>query len=329
ADGWLKKFTEATNAAKGLEWLANKISKFIDWVKSKIVPQVKEKLDFLSKLKQLPLLESQIATIEHSAPSQEAQETLYGNVQYLAHYCRKFAPLYAAEAKRVYHLEKRMNNYMQFKTKSRIEPVCLLIHGSPGAGKSVVSSLVGRAIAEKMNSSVYSLPPDPDHFDGYKQQAVVIMDDLCQNPDGKDVSLLCQMVSTVDFIPPMASLEEKGILYTSPFMIASTNHGSISAPTISDSRALARRFFLDVDILIHDDYKTETGRLNMPAACMHCTSCDPANFKRCCPIICGKALMFSDRRTSVRYTTDMLVSEMFREYSHRNSIGNVLEALFQ
>ncbi|AAL69622.2 polyprotein [enterovirus A125] len=329
ADSWMKKFTEATNAAKGMEWLANKISKFIDWVKSKVVPQVKEKLEFLSKLKQLPLLENQIATLEHSAPSQDAQEVLHGNVQYLAHYCRKFAPLYAAEAKRVFQLEKKMNNYMQFKTKSRIEPVCLLIHGSPGAGKSVASSLIGRSIADKLNSSVYSLPPDPDHFDGYKQQAVVIMDDLCQNPDGKDVSLLCQMVSTVDFIPPMASLEEKGILYTSPFMIASTNHGSITAPTISDSRALARRFFLDVDIQIMEDYKTETGKVNMAAACQHCSNCDPANFKKCCPLICGKAVQFMDRRSKVRYTMDMLVSEMFREYSHRNSIGNVLEALFQ
>nr|UXB54273.1 polyprotein [Enterovirus J] len=327
-DSWLKKFTEATNAAKGLEWIAQKISKFIDWLKTKIVPEVKEKVQFLDKLKQLPLLESQVTTIEHSAPSQDDQEKLHGNVQYLAHYCRRYAPLYAAEARRVFALEKKMNNYMQFKTKSRIEPVCLLIHGTPGAGKSVASSLIGRAIAEKLNSCVYSLPPDPDHFDGYKQQAVVIMDDLCQNPDGKDVSLLCQMVSTVDFIPPMASLEEKGILYTSPFMIASTNHGSITAPTISDSRALNRRFFLDVDININDEFKVNN-KVDMQRACQHCHNCDPANFKRCCPLICGRAIQFVDRRSGMRYTLDMLVTEMFREYNNRNSIGNVLEALFQ
>nr|YP_001718582.1 2C [Enterovirus J] len=327
-DSWLKKFTEATNAAKGLEWIAQKISKFIDWLKTKIVPEVKEKVEFLGKLKQLPLLESQITSIEHSAPSQDDQERLFGNVQYLAHYCRRYAPLYAAEARRVFTLEKKMSNYMQFKTKSRIEPVCLLIHGTPGAGKSVASSLIGRAIAEKLNSCVYSLPPDPDHFDGYKQQAVVIMDDLCQNPDGKDVSLLCQMVSTVDFIPPMASLEEKGILYTSPFMIASTNHGSITAPTISDSRALNRRFYLDVDIAINDEYKVNN-KVDMQRACQHCHNCDPANFKRCCPLICGRAIQFIDKRSGVRYTLDMLVTEMFREYTRRNSIGNVLEALFQ
>ncbi|AHY21611.1 polyprotein [Enterovirus sp.] len=329
ADSWLKKFTEMTNAAKGLEWIAQKIQKFIEWLKIKILPEVKEKHEFLTRLRQLPLLESQIATLEQSAPSQSDQEQLFSNVQYFAHYCRKYAPLYAAEAKRVYQLEKRVNNYVQFKSKCRIEPVCLLLHGTPGAGKSVATNLIGRAIAEKLNSSVYSLPPDPDHFDGYKQQAVVIMDDLCQNPDGKDVSLFCQMVSSVDFVPPMAALEEKGILFTSPFVLASTNAGSIHAPTISDSRALARRFHFDMNIEILDLYQ-QNGKLNMPMAVKPCDDeCVPANFKRCCPLVCGKAIQFVDRRTQVRYTLDMLVSEMFREYNHRHNVGNVLEALFQ
>ncbi|APZ85755.1 polyprotein [Enterovirus B106] len=328
-NGWLKKFTEMTNACKGMEWIAVKIQKFIEWLKIKILPEVKEKHEFLNRLKQLPLLESQIATIEQSAPSQSDQEQLFSNVQYFAHYCRKYAPLYAAEAKRVFSLEKKMSNYIQFKSKCRIEPVCLLLHGSPGAGKSVATNLIGRSLAEKLNSSVYSLPPDPDHFDGYKQQAVVIMDDLCQNPDGKDVSLFCQMVSSVDFVPPMAALEEKGILFTSPFVLASTNAGSINAPTVSDSRALARRFHFDMNIEIISMY-SQNGKINMPMAVKTCDEeCCPANFKKCCPLVCGKAIQFIDRRTQVRYSLDMLVTEMFREYNHRHSVGATLEALFQ
>ncbi|AAD45119.1 polyprotein [Echovirus E30] len=328
-NNWLKKFTEMTNACKGMEWIAIKIQKFIEWLKVKILPEVKEKHEFLNRLKQLPLLESQIATIEQSAPSQSDQEQLFSNVQYFAHYCRKYAPLYAAEAKRVFSLEKKMSNYIQFKSKCRIEPVCLLLHGSPGAGKSVATNLIGRSLAEKLNSSVYSLPPDPDHFDGYKQQAVVIMDDLCQNPDGKDVSLFCQMVSSVDFVPPMAALEEKGILFTSPFVLASTNAGSINAPTVSDSRALARRFHFDMNIEVISMY-SQNGKINMPMSVKTCDEeCCPVNFKRCCPLVCGKAIQFIDRRTQVRYSLDMLVTEMFREYNHRHSVGATLEALFQ
>nr|QDD55605.1 polyprotein [Echovirus E3] len=328
-NGWLKKFTEMTNACKGMEWIAIKIQRFIEWLKVKILPEVREKHEFLNRLKQLPLLESQIATIEQSAPSQSDQEQLFSNVQYFAHYCRKYAPLYASEAKRVFSLEKKMSNYIQFKSKCRIEPVCLLLHGSPGAGKSVATNLIGRSLAEKLNSSVYSLPPDPDHFDGYKQQAVVIMDDLCQNPDGKDVSLFCQMVSSVDFVPPMAALEEKGILFTSPFVLASTNAGSINAPTVSDSRALARRFHFDMNIEVISMY-SQNGKINMPMSVETCDDeCCPVNFKKCCPLVCGKAIQFIDRRTQVRYSLDMLVTEMFREYNHRHSVGATLEALFQ
>nr|AXG50472.1 polyprotein [Echovirus E24] len=328
-NGWLKKFTEMTNACKGMEWIAIKIQKFIEWLKVKILPEVKEKHEFLNRLKQLPLLESQIATIEQSAPSQSDQEQLFSNVQYFAHYCRKYAPLYAAEAKRVYALEKKMSNYIQFKSKCRIEPVCLLLHGSPGAGKSVATNLIGRSLAEKLNSSVYSLPPDPDHFDGYKQQVVTVMDDLCQNPDGKDMSLFCQMVSTVDFIPPMASLEEKGVSFTSKFVIASTNAGSINAPTVSDSRALARRFHFDMNIEVISMY-SQNGKINMPMSVKTCDDeCCPVNFKKCCPLVCGKAIQFIDRKTQVRYSLDMLVTEMFREYNHRHSVGATLEALFQ
>nr|AXS68449.1 polyprotein [Coxsackievirus A4] len=326
---WLKKFNDMANAAKGLEWISNKISKFIDWLKEKIIPAAKEKVEFLNNLKQLPLLENQISNLEQSAASQEDLEAMFGNVSYLAHFCRKFQPLYAIEAKRVYALEKRMNNYMQFKSKHRIEPVCLIIRGSPGTGKSLATGIIARAIADKYHSSVYSLPPDPDHFDGYKQQVVTVMDDLCQNPDGKDMSLFCQMVSTVDFIPPMASLEEKGVSFTSKFVIASTNASNIIVPTVSDSDAIRRRFYMDCDIEVTDSYKTDLGRLDAARAAKLCSENNTANFKRCSPLVCGKAIQLRDRKSKVRYSVDTVVSELIREYNSRSAIGNTIEALFQ
>nr|AJC11330.1 polyprotein [Coxsackievirus A8]AJC11331.1 polyprotein [Coxsackievirus A8] len=326
---WLKKFNDMANAAKGLEWISNKISKFIDWLKEKIIPAAKEKVEFLNNLRQLPLLENQISNLEQSAASQEDLEAMFGNISYLAHFCRKFQPLYAIEAKRVYALEKRMNNYMQFKSKHRIEPVCLIIRGSPGTGKSLATGIIARAIADKYHSSVYSLPPDPDHFDGYKQQVVTVMDDLCQNPDGKDMSLFCQMVSTVDFIPPMASLEEKGVSFTSKFVVASTNASNIIVPTVSDSDAIRRRFYMDCDIEVTDSYKTDLGRLDAGRAAKLCSENNTANFKRCSPLVCGKAIQLRDRKSKVRYSVDTVVSELIREYNNRSAIGNTIEALFQ
>nr|ANV28232.1 polyprotein [Poliovirus 1] len=328
-DSWLKKFTEACNAAKGLEWVSNKISKFIDWLKEKIIPQARDKLEFVTKLKQLEMLENQIATIHQSCPSQEHQEILFNNVRWLSIQSKRFAPLYAVEAKRIQKLEHTINNYIQFKSKHRIEPVCLLVHGSPGTGKSVATNLIARAIAEKENTSTYSLPPDPSHFDGYKQQGVVIMDDLNQNPDGADMKLFCQMVSTVEFIPPMASLEEKGILFTSNYVLASTNSSRITPPTVAHSDALARRFAFDMDIQVMGEYSRD-GKLNMAMATEMCKNChQPANFKRCCPLVCGKAIQLMDKASRVRYSIDQITTMIINERNRRSNIGNCMEALFQ
>nr|QWT72251.1 polyprotein [enterovirus A122] len=328
-DNWLKKFNDMANAAKGLEWVAIKISKFIDWLKQKVVPAAREKVEFLNNLKQLPLLENQVSNLEQAAASQDDLEALFGNVQYLAIHCRKYQPLYASEARRIATLERRVNNYMQFKNKQRIEPVCLIIRGAPGTGKSLATGIIARAIAEKYHSSVYSLPPDPDHFDGYRQQVVTVMDDLCQNPDGKDISLFCQMVSTVEFIPPMASLEEKGLPFTSKFVIASTNSSNIIVPTVSDSEAIRRRFYMDCDIEVPESYRLENGKLDASRAARLCSENNTANFKKCSPLVCGKAIQLKDRKSKVRYSLDSVVSELIREYNNRNSVGNTIEALFQ
>lgn len=328
-DSWLKKFTEACNAAKGLEWIANKISKFIDWIKERVLPEAKDKLEYLSKLKQLEMVENQMATLHQSCPSQEEQEVLFNNIRWLAIKARKFAPLYAAEARRIFKLETSINNYIQFKTKHRIEPVCLLIHGTPGTGKSVATGLIGRAIAKQANTSTYSLPPDPSHFDGYKQQGVVIMDDLNQNPDGEDMKLFCQMVSTVEFIPPMASLEEKGILFTSDYVLASTNSNTITPPTVSASDALSRRFAFDMDICPMSEY-TIKGKLNMALATQLCKDCHkPTNFSTCCPLVCGRAIQLMDKSTRMRYSIDQITTMMINERNRRYNIGSCLEALFQ
>ncbi|ACK37411.1 polyprotein [rhinovirus B79] len=328
-DGWFRKFNDACNAAKGLEWIANKISKLIEWIKNKVLPQAKEKLEFCSKLKQLDILERQITTMHVSNPTQEKREQLFNNVMWLEQMSQKFAPLYAAEAKRIRELKNKILNYMQFRSKQRTEPVCVLIHGTPGSGKSLTTSIVGRALAEHFNSSVYSLPPDPKHFDGYQQQEVVIMDDLNQNPDGQDISMFCQMVSSVDFLPPMASLDNKGMLFTSNFVLASTNSNTLSPPTILNPEALVRRFGFDLDICLHTTF-TKNGKLNAAMATSICKDChQPSNFKKCCPLVCGKAVSLVDRATNIRYSVDQLVTAIINDYKNKMKITDSLEALFQ
>lgn len=141
-------------------------------------------------------------------------------------------------------LVKRTNN------RPRTEPVVVVLRGKPGAGKSVASQLLAQAVSKTLygQQSVYSFPPDSDHFDGYTGQYSVIMDDLGQNPDGNDFSTFCQMVSTTNFIPSMASLEDKGMPFSSRFIVATTNHSRFNPPTISDINAVNRRIFLDLTV---------------------------------------------------------------------------------
>nr|QEP29105.1 polyprotein [Senecavirus A] len=149
----------------------------------------------------------------------------------------------------------------------RVEPVVVVLRGKPGCGKSLASTLIAQAVSKRLygSQSVYSLPPDPDFFDGYKGQFVTLMDDLGQNPDGQDFSTFCQMVSTAQFLPNMADLAEKGRPFTSNLIIATTNLPHFSPVTIADPSAVSRRINYDLTLEVSEAYKKHT-RLNFDLA---------------------------------------------------------------
>nr|AKO83942.1 polyprotein [rhinovirus A21] len=322
SDSWLKKFTEMCNAARGLEWIGNKISKFIDWMKS-MLPQAQLKVKYLSELKKLNLLEKQI---EHLRAADSAtQEKIKCEIDTLHDLSCKFLPLYASEAKRIKVLHNKCN--VVIKQKKRCEPVAVVIHGEPGTGKSMTTNFLARMITN--DSDIYSLPPDPKYFDGYDQQSVVIMDDIMQNPSGDDMTLFCQMVSSVTFIPPMADLPDKGKPFDSRFVLCSTNHSLLTPPTITSLPAMNRRFFMDLDIVVCDKYKDAQGKLNVSAAFKPCDVDAKIGNARCCPFICGKAVMFKDRNTCQTYTLAQIYNQILDEDKRRRQVIDVMSAIFQ
>nr|QXL74846.1 polyprotein [rhinovirus A101] len=321
SDGWIKKFTEMCNAARGLEWLGNKISKFIDWLKS-MLPQAKLKVDFIGKLKQLPLLEKEIDGLRLA--TQKQQQEYIDTLRVMLDASNKFLPLYALENKRIKELLKRSE--MILRTAKRTEPVGVLFHGEPGTGKSIATSILARMITTE--SDIYSLPPSPKYFDGYDQQSVVIMDDIMQNPSGEDMSLFCQMVSSVPFIPPMADLPDKGKPFSSDYVLASTNHTLLHPPTITCTTAMNRRFFLDLDIIVKENYKLNQGKLNLQCALKPCQDGKIGNAK-CCPLICGKAVVFKDRDTGDHLSLATVYNKIIEESKNRKELTSSLQAIFQ
>nr|WPV63301.1 MAG: polyprotein [Jingmen bat picornavirus 1] len=328
---WIKDFNTACTAAKGLEWLGEKIWKFIDWFKSLFKKEAPERKLFMQRLEEFPLMMEHIDKLMQGRgkyPEDQIKKVCNAMIE-----LKKLADIYGVERNaatvQILKYHSRALDLLNSLTNGRTEPVALLIHGSPGTGKSLATEIIGRALSDRMGANrPYSLPPDPKHFDGYAQQPVVIMDDLGQNPDGEDCKLLCQMVSSTEFIPPMASLEDKGLAFTSSFVLASTNLQELKPPTISEPKAIKRRFFLDLHILVQKDFDKQ-GKLAASNALTQCANKHCANFKKCCPMICGKAILLEDKTTGVRYCTDDVVSMLFREHEARRGCGSKLDALFQ
>nr|QWN56617.1 polyprotein [rhinovirus C9] len=325
-DGWLKKFTECCNAAKGLEWIGNKISKFIDWLKEKLIPAVQSKKQTLLECRKISLYQEQVKGFPTA--TEQAQNELRVNIDKLKKGLDQLAPLYAKENKLVSDMQKQLKQMFSYQRTHRCEPVCVLIHGDPGSGKSLATTVISRGLASE--GEVYSLPPNPKHFDGYNQQKVVIMDDVGQNPDGNDLGIFCQMVSTTDFHVPMAALEEKGMCFTSDYVLASTNLFQLTPPTVQIPEALNRRFFLDMDIKIMPGYTTTGGLLNTAKALQKCDGCPtPPYYKSCCPILCGKALTLKNRKNDVHYSINMVVAQLREELQARKCVKMNLNAIFQ
>lgn len=327
---WIKEFNAACTAAKGLEWIGVKIQSFIQWVRDLFKREDPRRRKFLDQLEDLPMLMEYIDKIMAARGKYPDEQVV--KICNSMRTLKRGADIYGIErntaTSQIVSYYKKAMSILQSMSNGRVEPVGLLIHGSPGSGKSLATEIIGRCLTEKHGGNrPYSLPPDPKHFDGYAQQPVVLMDDLGQNPDGEDCKLLCQMISSTEFVVPMAALEEKGMNFTSRFVLASTNSVDLKPPTIMEPKALARRFYLDLFIEIQKDYNVN-GKLDASTALNMCQH-PSTNFKHCCPMICGKAVLFKDLRTGIKYTLDEIVTKLQREYQARSSCGSKLDAIFQ
>nr|AMN16577.1 polyprotein [Foot-and-mouth disease virus SAT 2] len=261
---------------KNGEWLVKLILAIRDWIKAWISSEEK----YISMTDLVPrILECQ-RNLNDPSKYQESKEWLEnareaclksGN-QHIANLCKVNAPA---------------------PSKSRPEPVVVCLRGKSGQGKSFLANVLAQAISTHFTGrtdSVWYCPPDPDHFDGYNQQAVVVMDDLGQNPDGKDFKYFAQMVSTTGFIPPMASLEDKGKPFNSKVIIATSNlYSGFTPRTMVCPDALNRRFHFDIDVSARDGYKVNN-RLDIIKALEDTHTNAPAMFNYDCALLNGSAV---------------------------------------
>nr|AWK02685.1 polyprotein [Apodemus agrarius picornavirus] len=327
---WLKEFNAFCQAARGLDWIGQQISRFVEWFKKLIHGELPARKEFYRRLETFPDLMESLDKVEANRGSYEEVKvlSLIKNMENL----KKGADLFGVE--RSYasmqigkYYEKAMNLKKSIAS-NRHEPIAVVFRGAPGCGKSLATNLVGGALAKRCGGSKpYSLPPDPKHFDGYCGQSVVIMDDVGQNPDGLDLALFCQMVSSTEFMPPMADLKDKGKCFTSDFVLCSTNCGDLRPPTIASPEALDRRFFLDIEVTVKQAY-SRMGRLDAGRALNPDEKLGAGYFKGC-PFTAGMACTFKDRKSKKEYTLDEVGDLLLAEREKRRNCLNLLEAQFQ
>nr|ABE77395.1 polyprotein [Encephalomyocarditis virus] len=238
----LKQVNDIFSLAKNLDWAVKTVEKVVDWFGTWIVQEEKEQtLDqllqrFPEHAKRISDLRNGMAAYVECKESFDFFEKLYNQAVKekrtgIAAVCEKF---------------RQKHDH----ATARCEPVVIVLRGDAGQGKSLSSQVIAQAVSKTIfgRQSVYSLPPDSDFFDGYENQFAAIMDDLGQNPDGSDFTTFCQMVSTTNFLPNMASLERKGTPFTSQLVVATTNLPEFRPVTIAHYPAVERRITFDYSV---------------------------------------------------------------------------------
>jgi hypothetical protein len=121
----------------------------------------------------------------------------------------------------------RLTNRRQ-RPNDRMEPLVIGLFGQPGQGKSTQINLILSKLKKLFpecprDKLTYSRSCHTEHWDGYCNQPIVILDDIGQSKEGKDIKEFQTLVSCNPYIPPMASLEDKGISFDSPIIILTSN----------------------------------------------------------------------------------------------------------
>lgn len=277
--GPFKGFNEVSTAFRHIDWWIHTLLKIKDMVLSVFKPSMESKaIQWLERNKEhvCAILDyaSDIIVESKDQTKMKSQEFYQKYTDCLS----KFKPIMAicfrschnSISNTVYRLFQELARIpSRISTQNdliRVEPIGVWIQGEPGQGKSFLTHTLSRQLQKscKLNG-VYTNPTASEFMDGYDNQDIHLIDDLGQTRKEKDIEMLCNCISSVPFIVPMAHLEEKGKFYTSKLVIATTNKSDFSSTVLQDSGALKRRFPYIMHIRAAKAY-SKSGKLNVSQA---------------------------------------------------------------
>nr|DAZ87942.1 TPA_asm: hypothetical protein [Vittapili virus] len=142
----------------------------------------------------------------------------------------------------------RFHNIMDTK----IEPTVIWLYGKSGVGKSYLGTKIVTALSKihKKKLSVYARG-NTNYWDDYAGQDVCLWDDMGAIVDNDDMSQFANIVTPATTVLNMASLDAKGTVFMSKYIIVCSNmiDGSHCKGQLADVTIIERRR----DILLHVD----------------------------------------------------------------------------
>nr|WIW43212.1 MAG: polyprotein [Eidolon dupreanum kunsagivirus] len=246
-------FKKFTDVARSIAWWITAIGKLLQYIWFNWINPPTQDPDVQLAIADV-LVNSNAFLAEASASPTKTQELAQKKKELITklHYVLK-TPGLPAEAHRL--TQNAFNKILAVQTAPpprpplRVEPVGVWIAGEPGTGKSLLMSALSVDLAKHFNWGIYSHPTGSDYFDLYTNQEIHMIDDLGQSKEEKDLKILCQCISTVPFVVPIADLEGKGTYYNGKVVLATTNRLDFATYTLTTPGALQRRFPITVEVL--------------------------------------------------------------------------------
>lgn len=157
---------------------------------------------------------------------------------------------------------------------NRQTPFVISICGPPGCGKSNITDLLARSIADTRNGCkmtfnhdnlIYSRSSEK-HWNNYRGQDIVIIDDFAQTrsaqPADSEYLQFIHAISSVRWQPEQASIQDKGRPMTSKLFITTTNTPYPMPAEVQDFKAVWRRRNILVEMSKDKDGQYSFQRLN-------------------------------------------------------------------
>nr|WPV63421.1 MAG: RNA-dependent RNA polymerase [Jingmen shrew picorna-like virus 1] len=206
-------------------------------------------------------------TLENTQTMKKRYDELYKRVDVLTeneksmyNFHNKISELHAGLAE--------INNIlvnMQKSSCGKQRPVSIWIAGDAGVGKTRISTFISAQLAARHNGSVYQRTNTDEYWSSYYNQTVCVFDDLMQRTSGVDVEDFHKYTSQDHKDVIGAAIHEKGIPFTSKYIVVTSNQTWIAPPTtMKEYLALNRR--RDLLVYMHfpamQEYKSTHGGMD-------------------------------------------------------------------